>query len=202
MPAVADMPAAAVTAVVENRSSKPKISVHDQHGRPAQARDTRKNQYHQQSNPAWEHEMRKLTVSILIVASATFAATVGPAVAQDGPRHAPFERLCAERGGPSHHPEMADRIAEYLNLSDAQKAAFKEFHEARRKSLEDSKAALCAGKPDLSSFEARLTFGQAFLEARLAALKTENPKLIAFYNSLDAKQKEKFDRFRDRHGRE
>jgi hypothetical protein len=35
----------------------------------------------------------------------------------------------------------------------------------------------------------------------LAALKAENPKLIAFYNSLDAK-KERFDRFRDRHGRE
>ncbi|MGA2290256.1 Spy/CpxP family protein refolding chaperone [Bradyrhizobium sp.] len=141
--------------------------------------------------------------STLIVASAAFAATLTQvAVAQGGSRHAPFERLCAERGGPSHHPEMADRIAEYLNLSDAQKAAFKEFHEARRQSLEDSKAALCASKPDMSSFEARLNFGQAFIEARLAALKAENPKLIAFYNSLDAKQKEKFDRFRERHGRE
>jgi hypothetical protein len=28
------------------------------------------------------------------------------------------------------------------------------------------------------------------------------PKLVAFYNRLDARQKEKFDRFRDRHGRE
>jgi len=146
--------------------------------------------------------MRKLNVSVLIVASAAFAATLGPAAAQDEPRRAPFERLCAERNGPSHHPEMAGRIAEYLDLNDAQKAAFPEFHEARRKSLEDSKAALCANKPDLSSFEARLVFGQAFVEARLAALKAENPKLIAFYNSLDAKQKEKFDRFRERHGHE
>ena len=146
--------------------------------------------------------MRKLNVSVLIVASAAFAATLGQAAAQDGPRRAPYERICAERDGPSHHPEMAGRIAEYLDLNDAQKAAFKEFHEARRKSLEDSKAALCANKPDLSSFEARLAFGQAFVEARLAALKAENPKLIAFYNSLDAKQKEKFDRFRDRRDRE
>jgi hypothetical protein len=146
--------------------------------------------------------MRKLNVSVLIVASAAFAATLGPAaVAQDG-RRAPYERLCAERGGPTHHPEMADRIADELDLNDAQKAAFKEFHEARRKSLEDSKAALCASKPDLSSFEARLAFSESFLEARLAALKAENPKLIAFYNSLDAKQKEKFDRFRERHGHE
>jgi hypothetical protein len=79
---------------------------------------------------------------------------------------------------------------------------FKEFHEARRKSLEESKATLCASKPDLTSFEGRLAFSQAFVEMRLAALKAENPKLIAFYNSLDARQKEKFDRFRERHGRE
>ena len=57
-------------------------------------------------------------------------------------------------------------------------------------------------QPDLTSFEGRLAFSQAFVETRLAALKAENPKLIAFYNSLDAKQKEKFDRFRDRHGHE
>jgi LTXXQ motif family protein len=147
--------------------------------------------------------MRKLSFLVLIVASTAFAATLGPAaVAQDGPRRAPFERLCAERGGPSHHPEMADRISEYLDLNDAQKAAFKEFHEARKKSLEDSKATLCANKPDLSSFEGRLAFSQAFVEMRLAAFKAENPKLIAFYNSLDAKQKEKFDRFREHHGHE
>jgi hypothetical protein len=137
-----------------------------------------------------------------MVATAALAVAAGPAAAQDGSRHAPFERLCAERGGPSHHPEMADRLADYLNLTDAQKAAFKEFHEARKKSIEDSKAALCANKPDLSSFEARLMFGQSFLQARLAALKAENPKLIAFYNSLDAHQKEKFDRFRERRGRD
>jgi len=146
--------------------------------------------------------MPKLNFSILMVATAALAVAAGPAAAQDGSRHAPFERLCAERGGPSHHPEMADRLADYLNLTDAQKAAFKEFHEARKKSIEDSKAALCANKPDLSSFEARLMFGQSFLQARLAALKAENPKLIAFYNSLDAHQKEKFDRFRERRGRD
>ncbi|MGD0850772.1 MAG: Spy/CpxP family protein refolding chaperone [Bradyrhizobium sp.] len=153
-------------------------------------------------NPVQEHEMRKPNFSIVIVAAAAFAVTLGPAAAQAGPGHAPFERLCAERGGPTHHPELADRLAEHLDLNDAQKAAFKEFHEERRKSLEAAKATLCANKPDLSSFEARLVFGQNFLEARLNALKAENPKLIAFYNSLDARQKAKFDRFRERHGRE
>ncbi len=146
--------------------------------------------------------MRKPNVSILIAAAATLAVTLGPAAAQAAPRHAPFEKLCAERGGPTHHPELADRLAEHLDLNDAQKAAFKEFHEARRKSIEDAKATLCANKPDLSSFEARLNFGQTFLEARLTALRAENPKLIAFYNSLDARQKAKFDKYRERHGRE
>ena len=146
--------------------------------------------------------MPKLNFSILMVATAALAVAAGPAAAQDGSRHAPFERLCAERGGPSQHPELADRLTKVLDLNDTQKAAFKEFHEARRRSIEDAKATLCANKPDLSSFEARLNFGQAFVEARLTALKAENPKLIAFYNSLDAGQKEKFDRFRERHGRE
>jgi Spy/CpxP family protein refolding chaperone len=146
-------------------------------------------------------KMRKLNVPALIIAAAAFAATTGPtAAAHDG--RAPFERVCEERGGPSHHPELADRLAQHLDLNDAQKAAFKEFHDARRKSIEDAKATLCTNKPDLSSFEARLNFGQVFIEARLTALKAENPKLIAFYNSLDARQKKKFDRFRQRHGRE
>ena len=147
--------------------------------------------------------MRKLNVSVLIVASAALAATLGQAEATPyGPRHAPFERICDERGGPTHRPEMANLLAEYLDLNDAQKDAFKAFHDARKKSIEDAKAALCNNKPDLTSFEARLVFGQSLLDARLSALKAENPKLIAFYNSLDARQKAKFDRFRERRGRE
>jgi len=147
--------------------------------------------------------MRKLNVSAVMIVSAAFAAISGPAAAaHDGPHRSSFERVCDERGGPSHHPEMAGRLAEHLDLNDAQKAAFKEFHEARRNSIEEAKATICTNKPDLSSFEARLNFGQMFLEARLTALKAENPKLVAFYNSLDAQQKAKFDRFRDRHGRE
>ena len=147
--------------------------------------------------------MRKLNVSVLIVASAAFAATLGQAEARPyGPSHAPFERICAERGGPTHRPEMASLLAEYLDLNDAQKAAFKAFHDARKKSIEDAKVALCSNKPDLTSFEARLTFGQSLIEARLTALKAENPLLIAFYNSLDARQKTKFDRFRERRGQE
>jgi LTXXQ motif family protein len=89
-----------------------------------------------------------------------------------------------------------DWLVHRLELNDAQKASFKEFQDARTQSLSDSKAKLCASKPDLSSFEGRLVFGQAFLEARLDAVKAENPKLIAFYNSLDERQKRIFDEIR------
>jgi len=117
--------------------------------------------------------MRKQNLSMLIIASASMAATAGQAIAHEGSRHAPHEPLCAEQGGPSHHPELADRLAEHLDLNDAQKAAVNDFHEARRNSIEDAKATVCASKPDLSSFEARLHFSQTFLEARLTALRAE-----------------------------
>jgi hypothetical protein len=65
------------------------------------------------------------------------------------------------------------------------------------KALADSKAKLCASKPDLSTFEGRLIFGQAFYESRLDALKLENPKWIAFHKSLDARQRKRFERIRE-----
>jgi len=141
--------------------------------------------------------MQKLKVSALIVACLAFALSSAQAqAAQDG-NEAPFKRLCSERSQPSREGEFADWLARRLNLNDAQKAAFKDFQDARAKALADSKTKLCANKPDLSSFEARLVFGQTFHEARLEALKLENPKLIAFYNSLDDRQKKRFDKIRE-----
>jgi hypothetical protein len=141
--------------------------------------------------------MQKLKVLALIVACVAFASTLAQAqAAQDGNK-APFERLCSERGQPSHEGKFAEWLAERLNLNGAQKAAFKDFQDARAKALADSKTKLCTNKPDLSSFEARLVFGQTFHEARLEALKLENPKLIAFYNSLDDRQKKRFDKIRE-----
>ncbi|MGB9117123.1 Spy/CpxP family protein refolding chaperone [Bradyrhizobium sp.] len=143
--------------------------------------------------------MKQVKISALILAFAAFAAASGQAQAAQGDHHsALFEHLCSHQSNPSPHHKLGERLADHLKLNDAQKAAYNEFKEARLKSLDDSKAKLCAKEPDLSSFEERLVFSQAFLEARLDALKAENPKLIAFYNSLDAKQKRKFDRFRAR----
>ena len=147
--------------------------------------------------------MQYPNVSALVIASAILAAGFGPALAEkEGGRGSAYDRICSASTEHGHHHKMAKRLAEYLNLTDAQKAAYKEFVDARTKAVDDVKTNLCATKPDLSTFESRLTFHQKMLEARVAALKEENPKLLAFYKSLDADQKEKFDQFRSRRDRE
>lgn len=147
--------------------------------------------------------MSHLNVSALVVASAILAAIFGPVRAEnEGSHGSVYDRVCAAPTEHGHHHRMAKRLAEYLDLTDAQKAAYKEFVDARTKAVDDAKTTLCATKPDLSTFESRLTFHQNMLEARVAALKEENPKLLAFYNSLSATQHEKFDQFRHRRDRE
>ena len=147
--------------------------------------------------------MKYLNVSALVVASAILAAGFGPARAEKDAGHGSvYDRICSAPTEHGHHHKMAERLAEHLNLTDAQKAAYKEFVDARIKAVEDAKTILCATKPDLSTFESRLTFHQTMLEARLTALKEENPKLLAFYKSLDADQKVKFDKFRSGRDRE
>jgi hypothetical protein len=137
--------------------------------------------------------LNKSSIPALVLAIATVGLAIGPAQAGTSE----IERVCAP------HPDQAERegrfargLAEYLRLSDAQKASYQAFQEAREKSVEAATTRLCAKKPDVTTFEGRLVFHQAFLEDRLAAVKAENPSLIAFYNSLDAEQKIKFDRVR------
>lgn len=143
--------------------------------------------------------MRRLSVSALVVAVAAFTPVLGSAqAAQDrGGSWNEVERVCAahpDRAG--HEGKFADKLAEHLHLSDAQKTLFKEFQEARAKAVETATSRLCAKKPDVGTFEGRLAFHQAFLEDRLESVRAENPKLIAFYGSLDAEQKSKFDDIR------
>jgi Spy/CpxP family protein refolding chaperone len=145
--------------------------------------------------------MQYPNVSALVIASAILAAGFGPAQAEKD-RGSVYDRICAAPTEHGHHHKLGERLAKHLNLTDAQKAAYKEFVDARTKAVDDQKASLCSTKPDLSTFESRLTFHQTMLEARLAALKEENPKLLAFYKSLDDGQKEKFDNFRGDRDRE
>ena len=141
--------------------------------------------------------MIKVKRSALIVAIAVLATTSWQArAAKDGHHSTLFQRLCSKQNDETRHRKIGERLAAHLKLSPTQQAAYNEFQEARVKSLNDAKDRLCAKEPDLSSFEERLIFSQSFLQARLDAMKAENPKLIAFHNSLDADQKRKFDSFR------
>jgi hypothetical protein len=135
-----------------------------------------------------------LGIAAVALALAAFAPAFGSARAGTSE----IEEVCAPRRDQAEREaRSADRLAEHLRLSAAQKAAYKDFHDARVKAVETATARLCAKKPDVTTFEGRLAFHQAFLEDRLDSVKAENPKLIAFYNSLDADQKYKFDKVRE-----
>ncbi len=142
--------------------------------------------------------MGKTKIALLVLASAlATAATAQAQVSANHPSHS-LERYCAEETGKvEREGKMSQAMAKHLSLNDTQKAVLKDFEDARAKAIEMIKSRVCAEKTDLSGFEARLHFHQRFLEDRLEALKIENPKLIAFYNTLDEKQKATFDKLRD-----
>ena len=86
-----------------------------------------------------------------------------------------------------------DRLARRLNLTEPQKAALKDLTDASASAHASAKKSLCADKPDLSTTPGRLAFAEKMAETSLAGLKGVEPKLQAFYDSLDAKQKKAFD---------
>jgi LTXXQ motif family protein len=90
-------------------------------------------------------------------------------------------------------PANTDRLAKRLNLTDPQKAALKDLAEASATADTTAKTSLCADKPDLSTTPGRMAFAEKMAETKLAGLKAVEPKLQAFYDSLDGKQKKAFD---------
>jgi hypothetical protein len=86
-----------------------------------------------------------------------------------------------------------DRLARRLNLTDPQRATLKDLTDAAASAATSAKKSLCADKPDLSTTLGRMAFAEKMAETRLAGLKAVEPKLQAFYDSLDAKQKKAFD---------
>ena len=86
-----------------------------------------------------------------------------------------------------------DRRAKRLNLTDTQKAALKDLADASATADASAKTSLCADKPDLSTTPGRMEFAEKMPETKLNGLKAVEPKLQAFYDSLDAKQKKAFD---------
>jgi hypothetical protein len=148
--------------------------------------------------------MRLARIASLAIVCGAAAYALPPAKAawNGAPR---MERFCSDEKFGEKLTEMqklrAERLAERLKLTEAQKAAFKDVQALRAKAMSDGRAAICAAKPADMTFEKRLEFRQARLQARLDAMKAEAPKLLAFYNSLDEHQKGQFDEISLRAGR-
>jgi LTXXQ motif family protein len=98
--------------------------------------------------------------------------------------------VCSSEATPAAN---TDRLAKRLNLTDPQKAALKDLADASASADALAKTSLCADKLDLSTTPGRMAFAEKMAETKLAGLKAVEPKLQAFYNSLDAKQKKAFD---------
>jgi hypothetical protein len=101
-----------------------------------------------------------------------------------------IEGMCNSKAAPA---DDSDRLAKRLNLTDAQKGALKDFMDASLASFASTKTAVCETKPDLATAPGRLAFNEQLMQAQLDGLKAIEPKLQAFYATLDDKQKKAFD---------
>lgn len=84
-------------------------------------------------------------------------------------------------------PVRTNRLARRLNLTDPQKSALKDLAEASASADASALKSLCADKLG------RMAFNERMAETRLASLRAVEPKLQAFYDGLDARQKKAFD---------
>ena len=98
--------------------------------------------------------------------------------------------ICSSKATPAAD---TGRLAKRLSLTDPQKAALKDLSDPSASAEASARASLCADKMDLSTTPGRMAFAQKMAETKLAGLKAVEPKLQAFYDSLDAKQKKAFD---------
>jgi hypothetical protein len=131
-----------------------------------------------------------LVRSAILIFLAILAFATTPARAQGWLDTRLIEAICNSKATPA---DNTDRLAKRLKLTDPQKAALKDLTDASASADASAKTSLCADKPDLSTTPGRLAWAQKMAETRLAGLKAVEPKLQAFYDSLDAKQKKAFD---------
>ena len=113
------------------------------------------------------------------------------------PQEMMIDELCSDTHAGNGFAEMmrdrTEHMATLLELNPQQTAALKEIGDSRLKGAKEFKASICAHKPDLSSFTARLDFRVQMMQHRLDAFKTEAAQLTSFYNGLNAKQKAAFE---------
>ena len=96
--------------------------------------------------------------------------------------------ICSSKATPAAN---TDRLAKRLKLTDPQKAALKDLADASAYADASAQTSLCADKPDFSTTLGRMAFAEKMAEAKLAGLKAVEPKLQAFYDSLDAKRRKR-----------
>jgi LTXXQ motif family protein len=85
----------------------------------------------------------------------------------------------------------ADRIAELVKLTDAQRAKFDEFKAASSKSAEVMRSACQADVPE--TIVGRTEAMEKRMDTMLQAIRTMRPTLEAFYATLDDAQKARLD---------
>ena len=124
---------------------------------------------------------------LILLASLSFAMT--PARAQSRWLERDMVTVVCSREAA---PAAGERLASRLNLTDAQKSALNDMTGACASANASAKKSLCSDKPDLSTMPGRAAFAEKMAEIRLAGLKAIEPKLQAFYDTLDARQKRAF----------
>jgi hypothetical protein len=129
--------------------------------------------------------------SAILIFIAILAFETTPARAQGSWLETRMTRaICSSK---ATHVANTDRLARRLNLTDAQKATLKDLTDVSASAGASAKKSLCADKIDLSTTPGRMALAEKMAETRLAGLKAVEPKLQAFYDSLDTKQKKAFD---------
>jgi hypothetical protein len=141
--------------------------------------------------------MKRIVTITLAGAAVVAAAGVGAAYADRagiGPfGHGPaarFQHFCATDIS-YVSGRVANHLTEQLKLTDPEKASLKDLQDSFIKAAADAKA-LCSETPDLGTVVGRLAFAEKRTETMLTLMKAVQPKLEAFYASLDDTQRATF----------
>src|SRR3974390_1838506 len=135
-------------------------------------------------------QLRSVVRLAILILLAILAFATTPALAQSACLERDRVRAVCSREAT---PAAGERLARRLNLTDVQKSALKDMTDAFASANASAMKSLCSDKPDLSTTPGRMAFAEKMAEVRLAGLKAVEPKLQAFYDTLDARQKRAFD---------
>ncbi len=131
----------------------------------------------------------RATTFLIVAAATVFVTGLAQAQTAPTPRASAMKAYCARTTPPTGEGRLTSMVAAALKLSDSQKVAFDAWRDARHQAQEKMRADVCSQTADPATLEGRLAMRATFLKARLAAMDTEDPKLLDFYRLLDEKQR-------------